>query len=107
MAPATLDANECSPYGMLWRKALPGNEPGSLKRIVSTGDLRGKRQEQLIQVPLCNEVTHELWSTLDQNHVAPADMAHRLQDRLGAEQTGVLGCQDLNRCWKTGYADSL
>ena len=107
MAPTTFYSNECSPEWMLWRKTLPGNEPGTLNRVVSTGDLRGKRKEQLIQVPIFKEVAHELRSTLDQNHVTPANMAHCLQDRVGPEGTGIVGCQDLNRGWKIGYADSL
>src|SRR2546421_12946218 len=107
MAPTTFDADECSPEWMLWRKTLPRDKPWPLTKAISTSDLRGKRQEQFIQVPLCKEVTHELWFTLDEDHVTPAHTAHCLQNRLGAEWTSVLGCQDLNRGWKTRCTDSL
>src|SRR5947209_7851897 len=107
MAPTTFYTGECSPEWMLWRKTLPGNEPGSLNRTVSTGDLGSKRQEEFIQTPLRKEVTHELWSTLDQNHVTPAYTADRLQDRLGAQCTIALGRHGLNRRWKAGWAYPL
>src|SRR6266702_7432318 len=107
MAATTLDAVKCSPEWMLWRKTLSGDEPGTLKGAISTGDLRGQRQEQFIQVPLCKEVTHELRSTLDQNHVTPAYTAHGLQDRLGAEWTGALNCQNLDRRREMLFADVL
>jgi len=85
MASTTFDTYERSPQGVRWREKLARDQARTRSSAVSTSDLWGKRQEQFIQKLLSQEVTQQLWPTLDQDDLALACLAHRLDDLLGTE----------------------
>ena len=96
MTLAAFDADEGAPEWMLRRKKFSADEPGTLAVSISTGNLRGKRQKQLIQVLLRKEIAHQLRPTLDQNDLTLLSMAHRLQYGTRTERTGAGDRRELN-----------
>src|SRR5574341_1460939 len=81
MAPTAFNPDECAPSWLLWRKNLPRDKSRSLRRIVAAGNLGSERQEQFIQTLFGEEVSHQLWPTLDQNDVTLTSTANCIQDR--------------------------
>ena len=97
MAPPSFDPDEPPPQWTFRREKLASDKSGALDVPISSSDLRGQRQEQFIQESFRKEISHQLWPTLDQDHVALADAIHRPQDSLGGECIScALHCRDLN-----------
>src|SRR5947209_7345351 len=107
MALPTFDPDKRPPQWILWGKTLASDKSWSFDVPVSPSNLRGERQEEFIQGSFCKEVPHQLWPTLDQDQVAVADLADRLQNVPGAERTSALHCQDLDSRRKALFVDAL
>src|SRR5215218_1411359 len=90
MIAATLETGERSPDGMLRGERFPADEPRSFDPGVPASDLRRQRQEQLVEQPLGEEVTHQTRPGLEQYQLAFPGAVNRIQHRLRAERS-VLG----------------
>jgi hypothetical protein len=62
---------------MLRPEPLPRDEPGTLDRPVTPGDLRGEGQEKLIQAFPGEKISHQPRSALYKNDLTGEDAADR------------------------------
>ena len=64
MAATLFDAYERSPQCLRWRKDFSSDQSRTLSGIVTTGDLRRKREEQFVQLFLGREVAPQTRPTV-------------------------------------------
>src|SRR5579884_1676792 len=93
MTPPAFHTDKRAPEGMLGRKQLPADQSGAPGRLVSPRNLRCQRQEQFIQELLDQEVPQHLWPAFNENDLAWAHLAYRLDNCPGMKGTSLLhGC---------------
>src|SRR6266487_716659 len=107
MASPTFNPDECSPQWMLRCKTLARDKSWSLGVLISSGNLRSQCQEEFIQASFRKEVTHQLWPTLNQDHVTLAHTADGLQDGPGAESTCTVHFRDVHGRWEPLLTNAL
>ena len=71
--------------------------------MITAGNLGSEGEEQLIQELLREEASHQMGTALDQDAVAPANAADRVNDGSSAQPSASIYSANLNRGRKTGW----
>ena len=69
MASTAPDADERPPERMLGREDSSSDEPGAVEAVLTTGDLRCKGQEELIQEFFREKISDQMRSALYEDNV--------------------------------------